>query len=170
IQIHAYDAEPTVAGQGTLMQEWESQGLDADTVLIAVGGGGLIGGALAWIQGRCRVVAVEPQAAPTLNAALAAGHEVDVEIGGVAANALGAGRIGSICLDLARRQNIESILVSDDAIVDAQRRLWSGLRQWVEPGGATALAALTSGVYKPEPGESVAVLLCGANPAPGPFD
>ncbi len=170
MQIHAYDAEATVAGQGTCMREWESQGLDADTVLIAVGGGGLIGGALAWLQGRRKVVAVEPQAAPTLNAALAAGTEVDVDVGGIAANALGARRIGSICLGLARSQNIESVLVPDEAIIEAQRLLWSGLRQWVEPGGATALAALTSGVYKPAPGERVAVLVCGANPAPGPFD
>ncbi|MEK6216931.1 MAG: threonine/serine dehydratase [Boseongicola sp.] len=172
MQIHAYDAEPTVAGQGTLMWEWENQGLDADTVLIAVGGGGLIGGALAWLQGRRKVIAVEPQTAPTLNAALVAGREVDVDVdvGGVAASSLGARRIGSIGFDLARRQGIESVLVSDDAITEAQRLLWSGLRQWVEPGGATALAALTSGVYKPAPGERIAVLLCGANPAPGPFD
>jgi threonine dehydratase len=170
MQIHAYDAEATVAGQGTCMREWDTQGLDADTVLIAVGGGGLIGGALAWLQGKRKVVAVEPQAAPTLNAALAAGTEVDVDVGGVAANALGARRIGSICLRLAQSQNIESVLVPDDAITAAQRLLWSGLRQWVEPGGATAIAALTSGVYKPAPGERVAVLLCGANAAPGPFD
>ena len=170
MQIHAYDAEPTVAGQGTLAREWENQGLDADTVLIAVGGGGLIGGALAWLQGRRKVVAIEPQAAPTLHAALAAGKEVDVDVGGVAANALGARRIGSIALGLARSQNIESVLVSDEAIIEAQRMLWSRLRQWVEPAGATALAALTAGAYRPAPGERVAVLVCGANPAPGPFD
>ncbi len=170
LAIHAYDADATVAGQGTLMHEWESQGLDADTVLIAVGGGGLIGGALAWLQGRRKVVAVEPEAAPTMHAALAAGRKVDVDVGGVAASALGARRIGGIGFGLARSQGIESILVNDEAIVAAQQMLWSGLRQWVEPGGATALAALTSGVYKPEGGERVAVLVCGANPAPGPFD
>ena len=170
MQIHAYDADATVAGQGTLMREWEYQGLDADTVLIAVGGGGLIGGALAWLKGRRKVVAVEPRLAPTLNAALTAGHAVDVDVGGVAANALGARRIGSIALGFARSQNVESVLVSDQAIIGAQRLLWSHLRQWVEPAGATALAALTSGVYQPAPGERVAVLVCGANPAPGPFD
>ena len=91
-------------------------------------------------------------------------------MGACGAGRRGAGRGGSICLGLARSQTIESILVSDEAIIAAQRLLWSGLRQWVEPGGAAALAALTSGVYKPAPGERVAVLVCGANPAPGPFD
>lgn len=170
MQIHAYDAPATVAGQGTLMREWEGQGLEADTVLIAVGGGGLIGGALAWLRGRRKVVAVEPEAAPTLNAALRAGPEAEVEVGGVAANALGARRIGALCHALAKDYLGDSVLVPDAAILDAQRRLWSGLRQWVEPAGAAALAALTSGAYRPAPGERVAVLVCGANPAPGPFD
>ena len=170
MQIHAYDAHATLAGQGTLMREWESQFLRSQNILIAVGGGGLIGGALAWLEGRGNVVAVEPERAPTLHAALAAGAPVDVEVGGIAANALGARRIGQMCFDLAKENDIETVLVPDDAIADAQELLWRVCRQWVEPAGATALAALTSGAYQNHSKDSVAVLVCGANPAPGPFD
>ncbi len=169
MQIHAYDGHGTVAGQGTCLREWETQGLEADTVLIAVGGGGLIAGALAWLDGARKVVAVEPATACTLHAALAAGAPVDVEVSGIAANALGARRVGEICFGLAQAQNVETVLVSDGAIADAQRLLWQGLRQLVEPAGAAALAALTSGAYRPEPGEKVAVLVCGGNIAPDPF-
>ena len=169
MQIHAYDAPATVMGQGTCMAEWEDQGLQADTVLIAVGGGGLIGGALGWLQGRRKVVAVEPERAPTLNAALRAGAPVPVEVSGVAANALGAKQIGDICFGLARDQDIGSVLVKDDAITAAQVTLWKSARQLVEPAGATALAALLSGAYVPEPDERVAVLVCGANVAPDPL-
>ena len=169
MQIHAYDAEATVAGQGTCMAEWEDQGLAADTVLIAVGGGGLIGGVLAWLQGRRKVVAVEPATSCALHAALAAGGPVDVEVSGVAANALGARRIGEICFGLAKVQGVESVLVSDEAITEAQLALWREMRQLVEPAGATALAALMSGAYAPEPGERVAVLVCGGNIAPDPL-
>jgi threonine dehydratase len=169
LQIHAYDAPATVEGQGTLFAEWEAQGLAADTVLIAVGGGGLIAGALAWFGGRRRVVAVEPELCPTLNRALAEGPGAEVAVGGIAANALGARRIGSIAHDLARAQGVRSVLVPDAAIAEAQVALWRGLRQLVEPAGATALAALLSDGYVPAPGERVAVLICGANPAPDPF-
>ncbi|MCC7322131.1 MAG: threonine/serine dehydratase [Rubellimicrobium sp.] len=169
MQVHPYDAPETVAGQGTCFREWDEQGLDADTVLIAVGGGGLIAGALSWWGGARKVVAVEPALAPTLHAALAAGGPVDVDVGGIAANALGARRIGAIAFDLARAAGVESVLVGDEAIAAAQRALWDNLRQFVEPAGATALAALLSGAYVPAPDERVAVLLCGANPAPGPF-
>ena len=161
MQIHAYDAPLTVAGQGTLLREWEAQGLEADTVLIAVGGGGLIGGALAWNAGRRRIVAVEPEKAPTLAGALEHGPENEVEVGGIAANALGARKIGRICYDLAAKHGVESVLVTDDAIAAAQVLLWKTLRQWVEPAGAAALAALTSGAYRPDEGERVAVLVCG---------
>lgn len=170
MQIHAYDAVDTVAGQGSCMAEWEAQGLEADTVLIAVGGGGLIAGALAWLQGARKVVAVEPQTSRALNAALEAGAPVDVDVAGIAANALGARRIGSICFDLAQAHLGASVLVSDDAIAAAQRALWQERRLLVEPAGATALAALMSGAYVPEAGERVAVLVCGANPAPDPFE
>ena len=168
-QIHAYDAPATVAGQGTCLREWEDQGLTADTVLIAVGGGGLIAGALAWLRGARKVVAVEPETSCALNAALKAGSPVDVEVSGIAANALGARRIGQICFDLSRQFEAPSVLVSDDAIATAQRALWQERRQLVEPAGATALAALMSGAYVPEPGERVAVLVCGGNIAPDPL-
>ncbi|QIE45848.1 threonine/serine dehydratase [Pseudohalocynthiibacter aestuariivivens] len=166
-QIHAYDAPMTVAGQGTCMAEWEAQGLEADTVLIAVGGGGLIGGALAWLSGRRKVVGVEPETSCALHAALAAGQPVDVDVSGVAANALGARRIGEICFGLA--DGIAAVTVPDAAITAAQRLLWREMRQLVEPAGATALAALMSGAYVPEPGERVAVLICGGNVAPDPL-
>ncbi len=168
MQVHAYDAPGTLAGQGTCAREWDGQGLQADTVLIAVGGGGLIGGALGWWQGARKVVAVEPETSCALRAALEAGAPVDVEVSGVAANALGARRIGALCFGLARAQGIASVLVSDGAILEAQRLLWREARLLVEPAGATALAALLSGAYVPAPGERVAVLLCGANVAPEP--
>jgi threonine dehydratase len=169
MQIHAYDAPATVAGQGTLMREWELQGLEADTILIAVGGGGLIAGALAWLGNTRKVVAVEPETACALHAALKAGKPVDVEVSGIAANALGARSIGDICFGLANAQGTPSILVSDQAIEAAQKALWQSHRQLVEPAGATALAALMSGAYAPDPGERVAVLVCGGNIAPDPF-
>ncbi|HKK86315.1 MAG TPA: threonine/serine dehydratase [Roseovarius sp.] len=169
MEIHAYDAPATVAGQGTCMAEWEDQDLQADTVLIAVGGGGLIAGALGWLSGARKVVAVEPERACALNAALAAGEPVDVEVSGVAANALGARRIGRICFDLARAQGIESVTVRDRDITLAQEALWRETRQLVEPAGATALAALMSGAYVPHKTERVAVLICGGNIAPDPL-
>jgi threonine dehydratase len=169
MQIHAYDAPATVAGQGTVALEWEAQGLEADTVLIAVGGGGLIAGAMAWFDGRKRVIAVEPETSCALHAALEADGPVDVAVSGVAANALGAKRIGQICYDLAVSTGTESVLVTDEAISRAQKALWQERRQLVEPAGATALAALMSGAYVPAPGEKVAVLVCGGNIAPDPM-
>jgi threonine dehydratase len=170
MQIHAYDAPHTVAGQGTLMREWEAQGLDADTVLIAVGGGGLIAGSLAWTQGARRIVAVEPASCNTLGAALAAGAPVDVPVSGVAANALGARRIGQICLDLVRQFGAPAVTVPDSAIVEAQHLLWQSHRLLVEPAGACALAALLCGAYRPAPDERVAVLICGGNISPDPLN
>jgi threonine dehydratase len=168
MQIHAFDAPATVAGQGTLMHEWEDQGLEADTVLIAVGGGGLIAGALAWLHGRRRVVAVEPETSCALHAALAAGAPVDVEVSGVAVNALGARRIGDIGFGLAQAHLGAAVVVPDAAITAAQTALWREARLLVEPAGATALAALMCGAYRPAPDERVAVLLCGGNIAPDP--
>ena len=168
-QIHAFDAPGTVAGQGTVMAEWEEQGLMADTVLIAVGGGGLIGGAMAWLEGRRKLVGVEPFNAPTLTQALEHGPQTTVEVSGLAANALGAKQAGRICYDLARVTNTGCVNVEDAAIAEAQHRLWSALRLVVEPAGAAALAALLSGAYRPQKGERLAVLLCGANPAASPF-
>jgi threonine dehydratase len=169
-QVHAYDAPATVAGQGTVMREWEAQGLDATHVLIAVGGGGLLGGALAW-RPEARLVAVEPERCATLHRALDAGAPVDVEVGGIAANALGARRIGGICLDLAKEAGprLGRALVTDEAIGAARRLLWEEARLLVEPGGAAALAALLSGAWRPPRGARVAVLVCGANPEPDPF-
>ena len=168
-QIHAFDAPSTVAGQGTVMAEWEDQGLQADTVLIAVGGGGLIGGAMAWLEGRCRVIGVEPFNAPTLTKALQSGPQTTVDVSGIAANALGAKQVGRICYDLAMETGTKCVNVEDDAIAKAQFLLWGNLRQLVEPAGATALAALLCGAYVPQQGERVAVMLCGANPAVSPF-
>lgn len=168
MQVHAYDGVATLAGQGTCLREWEDQGLAADTVLVAVGGGGLIGGALAWLGDRRKLGGVEPETACALHAALAAGAPVDVTVSGVAANALGAKRIGERCLALAQAHGLTSVLVSDAAILEAQRVLWREARILVEPAGAAALAALLSGAYVPEPGERVAVLLCGANVSPEP--
>lgn len=169
MQIHAYDAPGTVAGQGTCLREWEDQGLEADTVMIAVGGGGLIAGSLAWLTGRRKVVAVEPENAPTLARALQDGPDTEVEVSGIAANALGARKIGRICFDMVTRYQAQSVTVPDDAIAHAQHWMWQEMRQLVEPAGATALAALFSRAYVPEPGEKVAILVCGANIAPDPF-
>lgn len=167
MQVHAYDAVPTVAGQGTCFAEWDAQGLKADTVLVAVGGGGLIAGALAWWGGTRRVVAVEPEQSRALNAALQAGAPVDVPVSGVGSNALGAGRIGNLCFGLA--QGMDSVTVTDEAILAAQKVLWQEARMLVEPAGACALAGLLSGAYQARPGERIAVLVCGANPAPDPL-
>jgi len=134
-----------------------------DSVLIAVGGGGLIGGVAAWYQQRVRVISVEPERAPTLHKALAAGQPVDVEVGGVAADSLGARRAGELMFPIAQKFVAQALLVTDDQIVEAQKTLWQKLRLVVEPGGATALAALLSGAYKPHAGERVGVVLCGAN-------
>ena len=169
MQVHAYDAPATVAGQGTCFAEWQEQGLQADTLLIAVGGGGLISGAMAWFNGSKKIVAIEPETSCALNAALQNQQPVDVEVSGVAANALGAKRIGNICFDLAQSQGITSVTVTDTAITSAQKALWMQHRILVEPAGATALAALMSGAYQPAEGERIAVLICGGNIAPDPL-
>jgi len=163
LSIHAYDDPRVLAGQGTLGMELEEQVRGLDSVLIAVGGGGLIGGVAAWYQDRVRVIAVEPARAPTLHMALAAGQVVDVETGGVAADSLGARRAGELMFPIAQKFVAQSLVISDDHIVEAQKALWQELRLIAEPGGATALAALLSGAYKPHPGERVGVVLCGSN-------
>jgi threonine dehydratase len=163
VAIHAYDDARVLAGQGTLGMELEEQVRGLDSVLIAVGGGGLIGGVAAWYQDRVRVIGVEPERAPTLHKALAAGQVVDVEVGGVAADSLGARRVGELMFPIAQKFVSQSLLVSDEQIVEAQRVLWQQLRLVAEPGGATAFAALLCGVYKPHPGERVGVVMCGSN-------
>ena len=163
VPIHAYDDARVLAGQGTLGMEFEEQVRGLDSVLIAVGGGGLIGGVAAWYQERVRVISVEPERAPTLHKALAAGQVVDVEVGGVAADSLGARRVGELMFPIAQKFVAQALLVSDEQIIEAQRSLWRQLRLIAEPGGATALAALLSGAYKPHRGERVGVVLCGSN-------
>jgi threonine dehydratase len=163
IPIHAYDDQRVLAGQGTLGMELEEQVRGLDSVLIAVGGGGLIGGVAAWYHDRVRVISVEPERAPTLQKALAAGHVIDVETGGAASDSLGASRAGELMFPIAQKFISQALLVGDEHIVQAQKILWQTLRLVAEPGGATALAALLSGVYQPRSGERVGVVLCGSN-------
>lgn len=162
---HAYDRLEMLLGAGTLARELEQQA-ELDTLLVAVGGGGLIGGIASWYRSATAVVAVETHGTPTFHHALQAGAPVDVQVSGVAASALGAGRVGEH-LWAARDAITDSVLVDDDAVVDAQRALWEHTRTVVEPGGAVALAALRAGAYRPSPHERVGVLLCGANTDPG---
>lgn len=169
LTVHAYDQPETVAGQGTLGVEIERQLPDLDVLLIAVGGGGLIAGIMAWFENRVKIVAVESEGTTTLAAALEGGPDAEISASGIAASALGAQRIGAIAYDFARLFLHRSVVVSDEAIVDAQRRLWAAARVLAEPGGVTALAALTTGAYLPEPGERVGVLICGANAEPDWF-
>ena len=166
--VHPYDAVETVAGQGTLALEWEEDlerlGLrKLDTVLIAVGGGGLIAGAAAWFAGRVKVVGVEPDGSRALHAALEANAPVDVSVKSIAADSLGAKRVGELNFKIARRFVSSVVLVTDSAITEAQRRLWADVSVVAEPGGAAAFAALASGAYRPEPDERVGILVCGAN-------
>ncbi|MDE0968306.1 MAG: threonine/serine dehydratase [Octadecabacter sp.] len=168
LDIHPYNAPATLAGQGTCFQEWDAQGLDADTIIIAIGGGGLIGGAMAWFKDR-KIIGVESETTNAMHAALQNGPETDVEVSGICANALGAKRIGRLAYDLAKDRDLQTLLLPDAAIANAQKMLWQNLRQLVEPAGAAALAAITSGAYVPAKGEKVAILLCGANPTPIPI-
>lgn len=161
--IHAFDEPGTLAGQATVGLEFERDAGRLDALLVAVGGGGLIGGIAAWLRGRVALVAVEPELAPTLAHALAAGAPVDAPAGGIAADSLAPRRIGSLAFGIAQRHVARSVLVADEAIREAQRALWRVMRIVVEPGGAAALAALTSGVVKVDAGQRVGVLLCGAN-------
>jgi threonine dehydratase len=164
--MHAYDQPEVVAGQGTIGAELSEQVSDADTVLVAMGGGGLIGGIAAWFASDVRVIGVEPAACPTLTDALAAGKPVDAPVGGVAADSLGPRRAGVIATEIAKKHVDHVVLVPDEAIVEAQRRLWNDARVIAEPGGAAALAALVSGGYRSDAGERVVVLVCGANTDP----
>ncbi|MCG5212142.1 threonine/serine dehydratase [Streptosporangium sp. KLBMP 9127] len=167
LEVHAYDHPDVLAGQGTLGLELLDQIPGLDTVLVAVGGAGLIGGIAAALHGKASVVAVEPELIPALNHALAAGRPVDVSVSGVGADALGATRVGSLALEILISQGpVRSVLVSDEAIVAARLALWREHRIAVEYAGAAAQAAMISGAYRPEPGERVAVVLCGANTDP----
>jgi threonine dehydratase len=149
--IHAFDQAPTIAGQGTIAREFEEQAEALDSVVVAVGGGGLIAGVLAWFEKRTRIVGVEPRFAPTMTRALEAGHPIDVEVSGIAADALGARRVGDLIFSIARSNLPQMILVQDSEIAAAQRFLWSELRVAAEPAGAAALAALLAGHYNQNP-------------------
>lgn len=165
VLAHAYDQPQVVAGQGTSARELLASVDALDTLLVACGGGGLLAGTIAAVGDRVRVVAVETHGTATLQAALAAGRPVDVEVSGQASSSLGAGRIGAHAWAV-REQLAGAVLVSDAEVVTAQRRLWQAARLVAEPGGAVALAALTSHRYRPEAGERVGVILCGANTDP----
>jgi threonine dehydratase len=163
LAVHAFDQTETLLGQGTLGMELEEQAPELDTLLVAVGGGGLIGGIAAWYAGRVRVVGVEPEAAPTLSRALAAGRPVDAEAGGIAADSLAPRRVGALMFPIAQRHVSRVVLVADDAIRAAQDELWNTLRIVAEPGGAAAFAAILSGRYQPLPDERVGILVSGGN-------
>lgn len=162
LRIHPFDAPRTIAGAGTVALEWAEQAA-LDTVLVASGGGGLAAGMAAYFRRDVKVVAVEPEGSRALHAAMEAGHPVDVAVESVAADSLGARRAGELVMAIAREAIDRVVLVTDDAIRDAQRALWLGYRIAVEPGGAAATAALLSGAYRPAPQERVGVLLCGGN-------
>lgn len=163
LPIHAFEQWETLQGQATVGLEFEEQAPRLDRLLVAVGGGGLVGGIAAWYAGRVPVTGVEPEEAPTLTHALAAGEPVDAPAGGIAADSLAPKRVGSLMFPIAQRHMAGTVLVSDAAISEAQRALWKAMRIVAEPGGAAALAALLSGALKPAAGETVGVLLCGAN-------
>lgn len=163
LSVHAYDAAETIAGQGSVGLEWQEDAPELDTVLVAVGGGGLIAGIAAWHAKTVKVVGVEPEGSRALHASLEAGRPVDVTVESVAADSLGARNTGQLVYDIAKANVDHVALVADDAIVEAQHLLWDRLRVAAEPGGAAALGALISGRYKPKAGEKVGVLLCGAN-------
>ncbi len=166
LEVHAYDHADVLAGQGTVARELEQDAPELTHVLVATGGGGLIGGMAAWYAGSARVISVEPEACPALHDALRAGRPVDAPVGGVAADSLGARQVGGLMFPLAQRFVAEAVLVSDTAIVAAQRLLWDRFRLIAEPGGATALAALLSGACVPPDGARVGVLVCGGNTDP----
>jgi threonine dehydratase len=170
LPIHAFDQIETLLGQGTVGLELENQAPHLTTLLVAVGGGGLIAGISAWYQGRIKIVGVEPEKAPTLTRALEAGRPVDAEAGGIAADSLAPRRVGELVFPIIQRHVDRTVLVSDDAIRDAQRSLWKTLRIVAEPGGAAALAALISRRYVPGPSERVGVLICGGNTTAVDFD
>ena len=163
LAVHAYDQVETLLGQGTVGLEIEADADGIDTLLVAVGGGGLIGGIAAWFESRTRIIAVEPEGAPTLYCALEAGRPVDAEAGSVAADSLAPRQVGRLMFPIAQAHVAQAVLVSDEDILKAQSALWETARVVAEPGGAAAFAALLGGRYVPAPGERVMALVCGAN-------
>jgi threonine dehydratase len=167
LEVHAYDHADVLAGQGTVGREFEMDAPDLTHILIATGGGGLIGGVAAWYAGSAAVISVEPEGCPTLHTALRMGQPVECPVSGLAADALGARQVGALMFPVAQAFVAEAVLVPDEAIAAAQRLLWEQLRLIAEPGGATALAALTSGRFVPPEGARVGVVVCGGNTDPG---
>jgi len=163
MRVHAYDQLETLLGQGTVGLEFEQQCPELDTLLVAVGGGGLIGGVSAWYSGKIKIIGVEPEAAPTLTTALRAGRPVDSPAGGIAADSLAPRRVGELMFPIAQKYIDRVVLVADEEMSQAQEALWTVLRAVVEPGGAAAFAALLSRRYQPHPQERVGVILCGGN-------
>lgn len=163
LNLHPFDHEDAVAGQGTIAREFERQAPGLDTILVAVGGGGLIAGVTAWYRGRANVIAVEPEKCPTLHKALQQNKPVNVDTGGVAADSLGCRSVGQIPFSIIGQSLAGSVLVSEEAIVHAQAFLWQQFRIVAEPGGAVALAALLSGAYEPAPDERIGIIICGGN-------
>lgn len=161
--VHAFDQDETMLGTGTIGLELDEQAPALDTLLVGVGGGGLIGGIAAWYQGRVKVIGVEPELAPTLTEALAAGKPVDAPAGGIAADSLAPRQIGELVFPIAQRHVAQVVLVADEAIREAQRTLWDKLRIVAEPGAAAATAALLSKRYVPKPGEKVGIVISGGN-------
>jgi threonine dehydratase len=166
LEVHAYDDPDVIAGQGTVGMEFEADAPDLTHILVATGGGGLIGGVAAWYASRAKIVSVEPDGCPTLHSALRAGAPVAAPVGGVAADSLGAKQVGALMFPIAVAHVAHSVLVSDASILDAQRLLWDRLRLVAEPGGATALAALLSKAFVPPESARVGVIVCGANTDP----
>ena len=166
LEVHAYDHPAVLAGQGTVGREFERDAAELTHVLVATGGGGLIGGIAAWYAGSAAVVSVEPEACPALHDALRAGRPMAAPVGGLAADSLGARQVGELMFPIAARYVTAAVLVSDAAIAKTQRLLWDRLRLIAEPGGATALAAVLSGAFVPPDGARVGVLVCGANTDP----
>jgi threonine dehydratase len=167
MDVHAYDHADVLAGQGTVGREFEMDAPELTHILVATGGGGLIGGIAAWYAGSAELISVEPEGCATLHAALQSGRPVECPVSGLAADSLGARQVGALMFPLAQAYVARAVLVPDDAIVAAQRLLWDSLRLIAEPGGATALAALTSGRYVPPAGARVGVVVCGGNTDPG---
>jgi threonine dehydratase len=167
LEVHAYDHADVLAGQGTVGREFEMDAPDLTHILIATGGGGLIGGVAAWYSGSAQVISVEPEGCPTLYGALRAGRPVECSVSGLAADALGARQVGEQMFPIAQAFVADALLVPDEAIAAAQRWLWEQLRLIAEPGGATALAALLCGRFVPPRGARVGVVVCGGNTDPG---
>jgi len=163
LSVHPYDTEPTLAGQGTVAREIEAQMGGLDTIFVATGGGGLIGGVAAWFGDRVKVVSVETELTNTLKRSLEEGPDIDVRASGVAAGSLGGPRLGELSYEVIKERVSDALVLPDEVVFDAGKKLWEATRLVGEPGAAVALAALTSGAYVPAAGERICVLLCGGN-------